>query len=79
MRTLIVDINDNGDIKAITEALRLIRGVKKVSVAESPIQPMSIEEYREIAEQALEEARQGRTISHEEMGEKMKKEVSDRK
>lgn len=67
MKTLIVNINENCDIQAIADAMRLLRGVENVSVSETEMRRMSMDEYREMAEQAIVEEQEGRTISQAEM------------
>ena len=67
MRTLTVNIKDNADAQAIADAMRLLKGVEKVSIVNAPMRRMTIEEYREMANEALVAAREGRVTSHEDL------------
>lgn len=67
MTTLIVNIKDNGDVRGIADALRLMKGVGKVSVADTSVRRMTIDEYDEMVGRSLADAREGRTITQEEL------------
>ncbi|MDH6341425.1 hypothetical protein M2480_000177 [Parabacteroides sp. PFB2-12] len=73
MKTLIVDIDTNGNADAIADALRLMRGVKNVFISEDTPRRMTVEEYREMAAQAITAARQGDVISQEDLEKEMTK------
>lgn len=70
-KTLIVQIKDSGDIRSITNELRRIDGVGKVSIIEGSMPRMNIEEFNAEIDRALADFREGRTISHEEFGKKI--------
>lgn len=81
MTTLIIDIKNSNDARKIADALRLIKGVTRITIEEEkpferiPGLPYTDEECIASIRQAEEDIDAGRTIPHTEVMEKMRQKI----
>lgn len=71
MTTLTVNIKNGADSQKIADAVRLLRGVEKVAITPQPMCRMTVEEFNEMIDESLEDARQGRLTSHKDFKNEM--------
>lgn len=72
MNSIIITPKNEKERSFIMEMLKKMR-IKAELMDEENIRPMSMNEYREMAGNALKAAREGRTTSHEEFGKEIEK------
>ena len=72
MNSIIITPKNEKERSFIMEMLKKMR-IKAELVNEEDMQRMTIDEYNDMIDQSLADARKGRTISHEEFGKKIEK------
>lgn len=70
MEPIIITPKSEQEYSFLMEMLKKMR-VKVSSPAERKLRRMTMEEFNEEVDRSLEDARMGRTISHEELGKKI--------
>lgn len=70
MERIVITPKTEQEYSFVMEMFRRMK-IKATPLPDASMRRMTIEEYREMADEALQAAREGRTISHEELKKEM--------